>query len=226
MERQDRRLLPKIPAGDRSWEGELRPLRIRMVSLWRLGVNMTVVEKPEILQVAEGFAQASLAFLDGLYRYAMTLSHNHAEAEDLVQETYFRALRASSQVASDSNLKCWLYAILRNAWSNKVRDAHGAPHFGDLDGGQDFNVGQAESSDDPYVKYASAVERERVRAAVDNLPQQHREVIVLHEFEGLSYQEIGIVLDCPPGTVMSRLSRARERLREALSDLGALTGFI
>jgi RNA polymerase sigma-70 factor, ECF subfamily len=180
---------------------------------------------PEIVQIEGGFAHAALVCLDGLYRYAMALSHNQAEAEDLVQETYLRAVRASGQLAPDSNLKSWLYAILRNAWLNQVRHAHSGPRFVDMDDDQESGAaGQVRSNDDPYATYVRHVEHDHVRAAVNNLPPQYREVIVLREFEGLSYQEIGVILDCPAGTVMSRLSRARDRLREALSDWGG-SGF-
>lgn len=173
----------------------------------------------DAVQIEAGFAQAALACLDGLYRYAMTLSHNQAEAEDLVQETYLRAVRASGQLAPDSNLKSWLYAILRNTWLNQVRHAHSGPRFVDMDGEQDSGAaGQVRSSDDPYATYLRRVESDHIRAAVNNLPPQYREVVVLREFECLSYQEIGVILDCPAGTVMSRLSRARDRLRLALSD--------
>ena len=166
-----------------------------------------------------GFAQKVLAYLDGLYTYAMTLSRNQAEAEDLVQETYLRAVRAAGQLAPDSNLKSWLYAILRNAWLNQVRHARSGPRMIDLDDETDpQGAAQVKSGDDPYASYVCQAERDDVRAAVNNLPQQFREVIVLREFEGLSYQEIGVVLGCPPGTVMSRLGRARDRLREALSQ--------
>jgi RNA polymerase sigma-70 factor (ECF subfamily) len=176
---------------------------------------------PDMVQIEVGLAQAILFFLDGLYRYAVTLSHNREEAEDLVQETYCRAVRAAAQLAPDSNLKSWLYTILRNTWLNQIRHANSGPHFVEMDAEQDYGAAvQVKSSDDPYATYVSRAEHDHVRAAVNSLPPQYREVIVLREFEGLSYQEIGIILNCPDGTVMSRLSRARDRLREILNDWG------
>ena len=178
-------------------------------------------EMPETVQPDTGFAQAALACLEGLYRYAMTLSHDQANAEDLVQETYLRAVRSSGQLAPGSNLKSWLYTILRNTWFNQRRHAQSGPAFVDLDDGPNSGAaGQVRSSDDPYATYLRHVEHEQVRAAVNSLPPQYREVIALREFEGLSYQDIGVILGCPAGTVMSRLSRARDRLREILSDWG------
>jgi len=174
----------------------------------------------ETVQIEAGLAEGALTFLDGLYRYAMTLSHNQQEAEDLVQETYCRAVRASAQLAPGSNLKSWLYTILRNTWLNQIRHGQSGPRFVEMDAEQDYGASQVKSTDDPYATYVSRAEREHVRVAVNGLPPQYREVIVLREFEGLSYQEIGVILNCPAGTIMSRLSRARDRLRETLSDWG------
>ena len=164
------------------------------------------------------FKQAALACLDGLYGYAMNLSHNQADAEDLVQETYLRATRAFGQLAPDSNLKSWLYAILRNIWLNQVRHSQSGPQFVEMiDDQQQDAIREARSEEDPYASYVARAERDSVRAAVEQLPVAYREVIVLREFEGLSYQEIAGILNCPAGTVMSRLGRARDKLRQLLS---------
>jgi RNA polymerase sigma-70 factor, ECF subfamily len=162
-------------------------------------------------QAADSFGQVALGYLDGLYGYAMSLCHNQAEAEDLTQETYLRAVRAFGELAPDSNLKSWLFAILRNIWLNQVRHAHSGPQFVEMD--DEVEPAQMKSSEDPYAAYVTKVERAGVRKAVDDLPPLYREVIVLREFEGLSYQEIAGILHCPAGTVMSRLGRAREKLR-------------
>jgi RNA polymerase sigma-70 factor (ECF subfamily) len=86
---------------------------------------------------------------------------------------------------------------------------------------RDDALALARSNDDPHAAYVAELERSSVRAAVEQLPTPYREVIVLREFEELSYQEIAIILGCPPGTVMSRLARAREKLRVLLSAWGA-----
>src|SRR4030095_12431791 len=75
------------------------------------------------------FSQAALEHLDALYGFAMTLTRNQAEAEDLVQETYLRAVRAFGQLVADSNLKSWLFVIMRNIWLNQIRHAHSRPNF-------------------------------------------------------------------------------------------------
>ena len=171
-------------------------------------------------QIEETFREEALTCLDGLYGYAMSLSHNQTEADDLVQETYLRAVRAFDQLAPGSNLKSWLYTILRNAWLNQIRHTHSGPQFVEMDDEQQQGVmGQVRSDDDPHASYVAKVERDSVRAAVQKLPIPYREVIMLREFEGLSYQEIAAILNCPVGTVMSRLGRAREKLRLLLSVL-------
>src|SRR5262249_55053656 len=155
-------------------------------------------------------------YLDGLLGYAVVLSRNRTEAEDLVQETCLRALRSVGQLRPDGNVKSWLFTILRNIWLNQVRQRRTRPDMVDLDSEENDTTEPADTAQDPYEVYASKVEQEQIRAAIQHLPVEFREIIMLREYEELSYQEIASVLDCPPGTVMSRLARARSRLRELL----------
>ena len=159
------------------------------------------------------FGQAALEHIDALYGYAITLTHDTTEAEDLVQETYVRAVRAVNRLDSDANLKGWLFVIMRNAWLNQVRHKNAGPLFVDLDSSE--STGDAR--DNPHVVYLRKLEREQVREAIENLPDAYREIVLLRDIEGFTYQEIATVLDCPAGTVMSRLGRARGRLRKLLS---------
>jgi len=156
-------------------------------------------------------------YLDGLYGYAMVLSRNSAEAEDLVQETCLRALRGVDRLRSDSSAKSWLFTILRNIWLNQLRQRRTTPDLIDLDATTNGATEPADAAQDPHIDYVNMVEREQVRAAIQQLPLEYREIIILREYEELSYQEIAALLDCPPGTVMSRLARARSRLRDLLS---------
>ena len=156
-------------------------------------------------------------YMNGLYGYAMVLTRNHAEAEDLVQETYVRAIPAMDRLRPESNLKGWLFKILRNAWLNHLRKRRTAPEIAWSDA-EDSSVGDiAEPSKDSYHALVSKIEREQVRAAIQALPEKFREIILLREFEELSYDAIAVLLDCPVGTVMSRLARARSKLRELLT---------
>jgi RNA polymerase sigma-70 factor, ECF subfamily len=153
-----------------------------------------------------------------LYSYALVLTRNHADAEDLVQETYVRAIPAMGRLRPESNIKGWLFRILRNVWFNQRRRLRNGPQMVQpaLESSSPDNM--VDPGKDSYEIYASKMEQRRVRAALQGLSTGSREIIQLREFEELSYQEIASLLDCPPGTVMSRLARARSKLRVLLSS--------
>jgi RNA polymerase sigma-70 factor (ECF subfamily) len=148
------------------------------------------------------------AHLDGLYSYAVVLSRNRTEAEDLAQETCLRALRAVKRLRPESNIKSWLFTILRNIWLNQLRHSRTAGEVVELDLDENSASVGVDTAKDAYATYISNVEREQVRDAIEQLPLEFREIILLREYEELSYEEIATLLDCPVGTVMSRLSRA------------------
>jgi len=170
-------------------------------------------------QSGAAFAGAALEHIDALYGFAMTLVRNQTEAEDLVQETYLRAVRAFGQLMPDSNLKSWMFAIMRNVWLNQLRHARSGPRFVELDAEmEDHSYWLDRVTKDPHASYVEKMERQEVRAAIESLPQLHREVVLLRDIEGFSYQQIAAILGCPAGTVMSRLGRAREKLRLLLAE--------
>jgi RNA polymerase sigma-70 factor (ECF subfamily) len=156
-----------------------------------------------------------ITFLDGLFRYAITLSHDRTTAEDLVQETYLRALPAVRKLKPNSNVKSWLFTILRNIWLNQLRGRRVTQSTDDAQG-ENYEP-QQPIEQGPHQSYVSAMEQQRVRDAIAQLPVHFREIILLREFEELPYEDIAGVLNCPIGTVMSRLARARVQLREMLS---------
>jgi RNA polymerase sigma-70 factor (ECF subfamily) len=158
-----------------------------------------------------------IEYIDGLFSYAMVLTRNHAEAEDLVQETYVRAIQAMGRLRADSNMKGWFFTILRNVWFNQLRKRRNGPQMIEMGVGDDVANSIVDPSKDSYDLYVSKTETEQVRAAIQELPVKFREIILLREYEDLSYQEVASVLDCPVGTVMSRLGRARAKLRMILT---------
>jgi RNA polymerase sigma-70 factor, ECF subfamily len=160
------------------------------------------------------FGQAALEHLDALYGYALTLTRDTTEAEDLVQETYLRAANAANRPDGAGNLKGWLFVIMRNAWLNQLRHKNSGPRFVDLEPNEQP---LDETQESPHVVYLRKLEREQVREAIESLPDAYREIVVLRDIEGFTYQEIAMVLNCPAGTVMSRLGRARGKLRKALA---------
>jgi RNA polymerase sigma-70 factor, ECF subfamily len=162
---------------------------------------------------------SGIEHVDGLYGYALVLTQNRTDAEDLVQETYVRAIRAIGRLRDDSNVKGWLFTILRNIWLNEVRQRRKAPEILDVETDERTSTLVDESIESPHDVYVANLERHHVRTAIQQLPEEARQVILLREWGGLSYQEIATVLDCPVGTVMSRLARARAKLRDLLCKL-------
>ncbi|KAF0248627.1 MAG: RNA polymerase sigma-70 factor ECF subfamily [bacterium] len=177
------------------------------------------------------FRQAALEHLNALYGFAMVLTRNQTEAEDLVQETYLRAMRAFGQLVPDSNLKSWLFTIMRNVWRNQIRHIRSGPQCHIRSGPQFVEIGSEEISQDPssfddkqdpYLILVRKVEQETVRRAIEQLPERFREIVVLRDLENFSYQQIANILECPAGTVMSRLARARAQLNLLLNQWQSL----
>src|ERR1700756_4107891 len=108
-----------------------------------------------------------LEYIDGLYSYAMVLTRNHAEAEDLVQETYARALKAWRKLHPESNVKGWLFTILRNLWLNQLRKMRNGPQITDMDTENGIENAVDVTSKNSHDLYVSKVEVEQVRAAIE-----------------------------------------------------------
>jgi len=144
-----------------------------------------------------------------LYRYAYRLSGNAADAEDLVQDTFGKAMRKLDQLRNPERVKPWLYRILRNLYLHRVRDEK-RRRVVPVD-----NLGELPARDDNGVP---AIDPQRLQAALDELDEAFRSPVILFYFEGFSYREIAEQMDLPIGTVMSRLARAKTYLKTALSD--------
>jgi RNA polymerase sigma-70 factor (ECF subfamily) len=156
------------------------------------------------------FEETVLPHLDAAFNYARWLTRNDAEAEDVVQDACVRAMRFAASLRGD-DARSWLFAIVRNTWYSRARGSLRTIAPLDAAGGE-----PADEALDPEEQLLQQQTVSRVRAAVESLPADFREVIVLRELEGLSYKEIAAVVDVPIGTVMSRLARARERLLAVL----------
>jgi RNA polymerase sigma-70 factor (ECF subfamily) len=159
------------------------------------------------------FDQAILPHLDAAYNLARWLLHSGHDAEDVVQEACLRAFRSLDGFHGTDG-RAWLLAIVRNTcytWLERQRAARPATTF---DEGVHCGSAPAES---PESRLARREDRDLLRAALEELPPEYREAIVLRELEGLSYKDIAGVAGVPLGTVMSRLARARERLQQSLT---------
>jgi len=123
-----------------------------------------------------------------------------------------------NSLRTEASAKGWLFTILRNVWLNQLRQRRTAPEMVELDPEKSGATEPADAAQDPHAGYVTKMERNQVRIAIEQLPVESREIIILREYEELSYQEIAAVLGCPVGTVMSRLARARSKLREVLAS--------
>lgn len=161
------------------------------------------------------FEQLAMPLFDQLYNHACWLSGDRADAEDLVQETYAKALKGFSSFAEGTNLRAWMFRILRNAFLTS-RSGLAALKTGYLED-EDIKADEAVAHElTPETLLLQSESEQAVFAALESLPVNYREIILLCEAEEMSYREIAQVLDVPTGTVMSRLSRARASLRAAL----------
>jgi RNA polymerase sigma-70 factor (ECF subfamily) len=177
------------------------------------------------------FEQQALAQLPALLALARRLVRNHAEAEDLVQETLLKAFRAKVQYERGTHLKAWLFKILKNTFINRYhrgqleRSLVAGPVADPIADGW-MSVATMRSLRDGEANALRPELREHLTAALDQIPEEFRIVVLLADVEELSYREIADTLECPIGTVMSRLHRGRRLLRthlwEIARDLGIL----
>ena len=164
----------------------------------------------------DSFEELALPLFDQLYNFAHWLTRNRDEAEDLVQETYVRALKGFSSFQLGTNFRAWVYRILRNTFLTSrlgLKDTMTVPL--DFDGeeeGPEFAI----EHDTPETLLFARSSHELLQSAIGALPVHFREILLLCEVEEMSYQEISETLAIPIGTVMSRLSRARQTLRNQL----------
>jgi RNA polymerase sigma-70 factor, ECF subfamily len=161
----------------------------------------------------ERFEQAVLPHLDAAYNLARWLTRNDHDAQDVTQEAFLRAFRFFDGYQG-GNMRSWLLTIVRNTcytWMHQNRPPEAAVEF-------DEEIHSEESSGgaDPELQVLASADKDTVQRALAELPEIFREVLVLREMEGMSYKEIADVASVSIGTVMSRLARARTRLRESL----------
>ena len=173
----------------------------------------------------DAFETDALSYIDALYRTALRMTRSEADAEDLVQETYIRALRFRDQFTPGTNLKAWLFRILTNTFINSYRKRSRAPETTELDDVDEFSLyrrmsanGAGSGSSDPEREFLNGIVSTEVKDALQALPERFRTTVLL-DVEGFSYKEIAETLGIPIGTVMSRLHRGRKFLQKRLYEL-------
>jgi RNA polymerase sigma-70 factor (ECF subfamily) len=179
------------------------------LGLVRLGTSSYQDEQP-----LAGFEELAMPLFDSLYNFARWLVHDSNDAEDLVQETYLKAVRNFASFQSGTNFRAWIFRILRNNFlssCSKLERRMTLPMDSEEDGPE-----LAVDTETPETILMNRLNSQRVQRAIDDLPVHYRETLLLCEVEEMSYQEIAEILTIPIGTVMSRLARARKAVRESL----------
>lgn len=179
------------------------------------------------------FAEQAMPYMDQLYSHALRMTRNAADAEDLVQETYLKGYRGFGGFTEGTNLRAWLFRILTNSYINTYRKKQRRPDESDLGDVEDLymyrRIGGAEMSSlarSAEDELLDTITDDEVKSAIEALPEQYRDTVLLADVEGFAYKEIAQILDVPIGTVMSRLHRGRKRLQEQLYELGRRRGLV
>ena len=178
------------------------------------------MESGEESDPGAALGREALAYVDTLHNLARYLTGNGHDAEDLVQETYARALKGAGQFTPGTNLKAWLFRILRNTFISLYRRRRNDPTVGGLDTIEPFAQTSADENwlrNDMELDRVRGIVAEDIEKALMTLSEEARTVILL-DLEGLTEVEVSQVIGCPVGTVKSRLARARAALRQELGD--------
>ena len=170
------------------------------------------------------FEELALQHMDSLYNVALRMTKNTSEAQDLVQDAYLRAYRFFDRFESGTNFKAWLFKILKNIYINKYRKESRRPQMVDISSVEASNSLQGPTT--PEDEIFNKLLDDDVTRAMDALPEDFRLAIMLADLDGLSYKDIAEILDCPIGTVMSRLHRGRKLLKNNLYEYAKAHGYV
>jgi RNA polymerase sigma factor (sigma-70 family) len=175
----------------------------------RFGASSSQDDRP-----SAGFEELAMPLFDSLYNFASWLVHNKSNAEDLVQETYLKALRSFASFQPGTNFRAWMFRIHRNTFLSSCSTLDRRMTV-EIDSEDDAPVLPATSAT-PESLLIERFQEDAVRNAIEQLPVIFREVLLLCDVEDASYREISEILSIPIGTVMSRLGRARKAVRESV----------
>ena len=165
-------------------------------------------------QPLAGFEELAMPLFDSLYNFARWLANNSNDAEDLVQETYLKALRSFASFQLGTNFRAWMFRILKNTFLSSCSTVE--RRMTDRLASEEDGPELALETETPETILMNRSSSQLVQRAIDDLPVHYRQTLLLCEVEKMSYQEIAEVLSIPIGTVMSRLARARKSVRKSL----------
>jgi RNA polymerase sigma-70 factor, ECF subfamily len=175
------------------------------------------------------FQKVIMPHVDALFNYAMRITGDSDDADDLVQETLLKAFRFFNKFEKGTNAKAWLYRILKNSYINDYRRQVKEPTKVDYEDVQNFyeNIKSSDVQTQHYEEdsFSNSMD-DNISSAIAKLPEDFRTVIILSDIEGYTYEEVADFVDCPVGTVRSRLHRARKMLYSQLYDYASNKGFV
>lgn len=180
-------------------------------------------------QLYEDFQREAIPHMAAVYNYALKITGDEDDANDLVQETYLKAFRFFDKFEKGTNCKAWLFRILKNSYINDYRKNVKEPDKVDYEDVQNFyeNIQPNEINTNHYEQDAfSNLLDDEITKVMSTLPEDFRTVIILSDIEGFTYEEIADFVDIPVGTVRSRLHRARKMLYSLLYDYAKDKGYI
>jgi RNA polymerase sigma-70 factor, ECF subfamily len=183
----------------------------------------------ELKQRYSEFEKEALPHRKALYNYALKMTGDEDDADDLVQETYLKAFRFFDKFERGTNCKAWLFRILKNSFINDYRKTKSEPDKVDYEDVQNFyeNIKADEVDSQHYEMDAfNNMLDDEVSKAISSLPEDFRTVVILNDIEGFTYEEIADFVDIPVGTVRSRLHRARKMMYSQLYDYAKGKGFV
>jgi RNA polymerase sigma-70 factor (ECF subfamily) len=175
------------------------------------------------------FSSGQLPYRDQLFKTALRLTRSVEESEDLLQETYLKAYRHYHQFTEGTNLKAWLFRIMKNSFINTYRRNKSRPQMMDFDELRDSGEGFEEHAPATQGPETDLLGREldhEIREALMDLPHHYRMAVLMVDLQGLSYQEVADALAVPIGTIMSRLYRGRKKIEKALLSYGRRTNYV
>jgi len=179
------------------------------------------------------FIEEAIPHMDAVYRFALRLTGTQDGAEDLVQDTFFRAFRAWDQYTPGTRCKSWLFTICRNVFlrQRERRQRHDeiVQETAQEDAAslsREAPVFAASKDSDPEGDFFNSIVDEEIITAIDELPSEYKMAVVLSDLEGLSYNEIAEIMEIPVGTVKSRLFRGRRQLQKRLHEYAVEMGYL
>jgi len=194
-------------------------------------IPLLAVISDDVRAKQKEFEAEALPHMDLLYNFALRTAGNASDAQDLLQETYLKAFRFWDKYEKGTNIRAWLFRIMKNSYINRYRKISREPDKVDYDDVENFYDSVRDESKDTtdlQQKMFGGLLGDEVTRALQNLPVDFRTVVILCDIEELTYEEIADFLNCPIGTVRSRLHRGRRMLQKELlayaKDKGIVTG--